>query len=70
LCRPKHVEQLRNSGIINNTSRLHLVGSFYEFYIAMHGFMNIKYKIFLQHVNNTAHAFERLAVKLTLKTLN
>jgi len=32
VCRPKHVEQLRNSGIINSTTRLHLVGSFYEFY--------------------------------------
>jgi len=27
---PKHVEQLRNIGIINPTTRLHLVGSFYE----------------------------------------
>jgi len=27
----KHVEQLRNIGIINSTTRLHLVGSFYEF---------------------------------------
>ena len=30
MCRPKHVEQLRNTGIINSTTRLHLVGSFYE----------------------------------------
>jgi len=30
--RPKHVEQLRNIGIINSTTRLHLVRSFYEFY--------------------------------------
>ena len=30
MCRPKHVEQLRNIGIINSTTRLHLVGSFYE----------------------------------------
>jgi hypothetical protein len=30
VCRPKHVEQLRNIGIINSTTRLHLVGSFYE----------------------------------------
>jgi len=28
--RPKHVEQLRNIGIINSTARLHLVSSFYE----------------------------------------
>jgi len=32
--RPKHVEQLRNIGIINSTTRLHLVGSFYENYPA------------------------------------
>jgi hypothetical protein len=38
----KHVEQLRNIGIINSTTRLHLVGSFYEFYMTMHGSMNIK----------------------------
>jgi hypothetical protein len=31
--RPKHVEQLRNIGITNSTTRLHLVGSFYEIYI-------------------------------------
>jgi hypothetical protein len=27
---PKHVEQLRNTGIINSTTRLHLTGSLYE----------------------------------------
>jgi len=48
---PKHDEQLRNTGIINSTTRLHLVGSFYEIYITMHRSMNIKsiipvYKIF------------------------
>jgi len=43
VCRPKHVEQLRNTGIINSTTWLHLVGSFYEFYITMHGSMNTKY---------------------------
>ena len=32
MCGPKHVEQLRNIGIINSTTRLHLVGSSYEFY--------------------------------------
>ena len=42
MCRPKHVEQLRNTGIINSTTRSHLVGSFYEVYITMHGSMNIK----------------------------
>ena len=30
MCRPKHAEQLRNTGIINSTTRSHLVGSFYE----------------------------------------
>jgi hypothetical protein len=33
VCRPKHVEQLRNIGIINSTTLLHLVGSFCEFYV-------------------------------------
>jgi hypothetical protein len=42
MCPPKHIEQLRNIGIINSTTRLHLVGSFCEFYITMHGSMNIK----------------------------
>jgi hypothetical protein len=42
VCRPKHAEQLRNNGIINSTTRLHLVGSFYEIYITMHRPMNIK----------------------------
>ena len=32
MCRPKHVEQLRNIEIINSTTRLHLVGSFHKFY--------------------------------------
>jgi hypothetical protein len=27
---PEYVEQLRNIGIINSTTRLHLVGYFYE----------------------------------------
>ena len=36
VCRPKHVDQLRNIGIINSTTRLHLVISFYENYITMH----------------------------------
>jgi len=37
----KHVEQLRNIGIINSSTRSHLVGSFYE--ITMHGSMKIKF---------------------------
>ena len=45
MCPPKHVDQLRNIGIINSTTRLHLVGSFYEIYITMHGSMNIRYVI-------------------------
>jgi len=36
VCRPKYVEQLRNTGIINSTTRLYLVGSFYEIYFTMH----------------------------------
>jgi hypothetical protein len=32
VCRPKYVEQLRNTGIMNSTTWLHLVGSFYEIY--------------------------------------
>jgi hypothetical protein len=38
------IKQLRNIGIINSTTRLHLVGFFYEIYITMHGSINIKYK--------------------------
>ena len=30
MCRPKHVEQLRNTGIINSTTQLHLLVTFYE----------------------------------------
>ena len=41
MCRPKHVEQLRNTGIISSTTKLHLVGSVYENCITMHGSMNI-----------------------------
>jgi hypothetical protein len=48
MCRPKHVEQLRNTGIINSTTQLHLVGSFYEIFNTMHWSINIKFKL---HVN-------------------
>jgi len=41
VCRSKHVEQLRNIGIINSTTRSHLVGYFYTICIMMHGSMNI-----------------------------
>jgi hypothetical protein len=37
MCRPKHVEQLRNIGIINSTTRSHLVGSFCKIYVTTHG---------------------------------
>jgi hypothetical protein len=30
VCRSKHVEQLRNTGIINSTTRSHLVGYLYK----------------------------------------
>jgi hypothetical protein len=36
------LSKLRNTGIINFTTQLHIVGSFYEIYITMHGSMNIK----------------------------
>jgi hypothetical protein len=46
VCRPKHVEQLRNIGIINSTTRSHFVGSVYEIYVTMHGSMNIKHRLY------------------------
>jgi hypothetical protein len=49
MCRPKHVEQLRNIGIINSTTPSHLVGPFYEIYITMHGSVNIKYSVLFEH---------------------
>jgi len=45
VCRSKHVEQLRNIGIINSTTQSHLVGYFYKIYIMMHGSMNIKLQV-------------------------
>ena len=33
MCRSKHVKQLINIGIINSTTRSHLVGYFYAIYI-------------------------------------
>jgi len=36
------LSNLRNIGIINSTTRSHLVGYFYTIYIMMHGSMNIK----------------------------
>jgi hypothetical protein len=42
MCHSKHVEQLRSTGIINCTTRSHLVGYFYTICVTMHGFMNIR----------------------------
>jgi len=42
----KHVEQSRNSGIINCPTQLHLVGHFYKICIMMHGSMNVNFKVF------------------------
>jgi len=42
VCRSKHVEQLINTGIINSSTRLHLVGYFCKIYTMMHGSTNIK----------------------------
>ena len=41
MCRSKHVQQLRNIGIINSAIRSHLVGYFYMICIMMHGSVNI-----------------------------
>jgi len=45
MCRSKHVEQLRNIGIIDSTTRSHLVGYFYKTYIMMQGSMNISFSL-------------------------
>jgi hypothetical protein len=45
MCLSKHVEQLRNTGIINSTIRSHFVGYFCKIYIMMHWSMNIKSSI-------------------------
>ena len=39
MCRSKHVEQLRNIGIINSTTRSHLFGYFYKIsqLVVLHG---------------------------------
>jgi len=49
VCRSKHVEQLSNIGIINSTTRLHLVGYFYKLYVMMHGHMKIKFIVTHSH---------------------
>ena len=64
VCRPKHVEQLRNIGIINCTTQPHLVGSFCEIYYDNFGFSNqstckdwllflgAKHRVFLNYLSN------------------
>ena len=42
MCRSKHVEPSVNFGIINSTTKLHLVGIYTES-STIHGFMNIKF---------------------------
>jgi hypothetical protein len=50
VCRSKHVEQLRNIGIINSTTRSDLVCYFYKICIMMHGSVNIKFTKILDFV--------------------
>jgi 23S rRNA maturation mini-RNase III len=45
VCHPKHVEQLRNIGVINSITLLYLVGSFYETYVPCHEVRNVGFKI-------------------------
>ena len=47
MCRSKHVEQLRNIGIINSTTRSHLVGYFYTIYN-----ISILVEMILRYTNN------------------
>jgi hypothetical protein len=42
VCHSKHVAQLKKIGIINSTTRSHLVGYFYTIFITMHKSMIIK----------------------------
>ena len=63
MCRPKYVEQLRNIGIINSTTRLHLVGSFYEIYVTMHGSMNIKFHTSVRSPKGPRLQTEQITVK-------
>jgi len=57
VCCLKHVEQLRNNGVINSTTRFHLVGSFYEIYITIYGSTNIRS---LNHFDpSTAHTYDK-----------
>jgi hypothetical protein len=45
VCRPKHVEQLSNTDIINSTTRLHLFVSSYEFVIQIR-FLTVRPRTF------------------------
>ena len=56
MCRPKHVEQLRNIGIINSTAWLHLVGSFYE--ICIYVFLVVLGTNPEHHLPNYQHTFD------------
>jgi hypothetical protein len=64
VCRPKHVEQLRNIGIINSTTRLHLVGSYYEICITMHGSMNFMLN-FILHIHELPQPVKLLQSLIT-----
>jgi prephenate dehydratase len=58
--RPKHVEQLINTGIINSITKLHPVGSFYETleFLKSHLMLNnIKLKRTQQNISNMAWKF-------------
>ena len=44
MCRSKHVEQLRNIGIINSTTRSHLVGYFCTIYVRIHYVQNVEFE--------------------------
>jgi len=41
----KHVEKLRNIGIINSTTQPHLVGSFFEIYEIYNPYLNLLSKL-------------------------
>jgi len=55
---PKHFEQLKkNIWIINSNTWLHLVGSFYEVHVTMHGSMNIKRTALILYNTLTIYTF-------------
>ena len=73
MCRSKHDEQLINIGIINSTTRSHLVGYFYKIYVMMHGSMNIK-SIFIQNENifgvTEGGTYNTTGLQMVTNTLN